>query len=153
MTKWSASCSFFFFRTLVASICKRDMRVTGDETQGTMGRRKRGSEAFVPSRLPSRANLYQQRDVWERGTQSGYLHSAEDLNTYSATHVACPSSTQTGDRTFELVWIMNCIKLSPFHWFTSSVCYKLTTTFHAETLLATFRLTWHVSNSIHGALS
>lgn len=60
------------------------MRVTGDETQGTMGRRKRGSEAFVPSRLPSRANLYQQRDVWERGTQSGYLHRAEDVNTHSA---------------------------------------------------------------------
>lgn len=60
------------------------MRVTGDETQGTMGRRKRRIKAFFPSRLPFRANLHQERDVWERGTLSGYLHSAEDLNTQSA---------------------------------------------------------------------
>ena len=129
------------------------MRVTGDETQGTMGKRERRSEAFFPSRLPLRANLHQERDVLERGTLSGYLRSEEDLNTHSATHVACPSSTHTRDRIFELVWIMNCIKVSPFYWFTSLVPYKQTTTLHAKTLLATFRLTWHVSNSIHGALS
>jgi len=56
---WSASCSFlrrfFFFRTLVEKMGERDMRVTGDETQGTMGRRKGRSEAFFPSSLPLRA--------------------------------------------------------------------------------------------------
>ena len=50
------------------------MRVTGDEAQETMGRRKLTGEApsrpFSPSRLPLRANLHQDKDVWVRGSST-----------------------------------------------------------------------------------
>ena len=44
------------------------MRVTGDETQGTMGRRDT-SNPFFPSRLPSRASFHRERerDAWVQG--------------------------------------------------------------------------------------
>ena len=40
---------------------EREMRVTGDETQGTMGRRDT-SNPFFPSRLPSRASFHRERE-------------------------------------------------------------------------------------------
>ena len=49
---------------------RRETVVTGDDAQGTMGRRKRRGEARVlPSRLHLRANFHRerQRDVWSRG--------------------------------------------------------------------------------------
>ena len=46
------------------------MQVTGDETQGTMGRRNT-SNPFSPSRLPSGASFHRERerekDAWVQG--------------------------------------------------------------------------------------
>ena len=41
------------------------MRVTGDETQGIVGRRDT-SNSFSPSRLSSRASFHREREAWVR---------------------------------------------------------------------------------------
>ena len=41
---------------------EREMRVTGDETQGTMGRQDT-SNPFSPSRLPSRASFHREKET------------------------------------------------------------------------------------------
>ena len=57
---------------------RQEMRVTGDEAQGTMGRRKITGEAqsrpFSPSHLPLRANLHHEKDVWVRGSSTVILN-------------------------------------------------------------------------------
>ena len=57
---------------------RQEMRVTGDEAQGTMGRRKTTGEAqsrpFSPSRLPLRKNLHHEKDVWVRGSSTLILN-------------------------------------------------------------------------------
>ena len=64
------------------------MRVTGDETQGTMGRRDT-SNSFSPSRLPclpSRASFHRERerererDVWVQGRVGVVLNCTMGLD-------------------------------------------------------------------------
>ena len=56
---------------------ERETRVTGDEEQGTMGRRKMRGEAtsrpFSPSRLPLRANFPREKDHRETSGYEGAL--------------------------------------------------------------------------------
>ena len=57
---------------------RQEMQGNGDEAQGTIGRRKITGEAqsrpFSPSRLPLRANLHHEKDVWVRGSSTLILN-------------------------------------------------------------------------------
>ena len=71
-----------------ASENTRDSRVTDNEAQGTMGKRKVRVEAtsrpFSPSRLPLRANFHRGRDVWVRGRgHTVFLLRKKQLSQYS----------------------------------------------------------------------
>ena len=52
---------------------ERKTGVTGNEAQGTMGRRKRRGEArFLPSRLHLRANFHRERDRETSAHEAGH---------------------------------------------------------------------------------
>ena len=55
------------------------MRVTGDETQGIVGRRDT-SNSFSPSRLPSRASFHREREreAWVRDRVGVVLNCTMD---------------------------------------------------------------------------
>ena len=59
------------------------MRVTGDETQGTTGRRNT-SNKFSPSRLPSRASFHRkrerERDAWVQARVGEVLNCTMGLD-------------------------------------------------------------------------
>ena len=72
---------------------ERITRVTADEAQGTMERRKKGGEApprsFSPSRLSLRANFHRGRGLWVRGSEQCWKKplTRRDLPSYYKYHV------------------------------------------------------------------